>query len=254
MLTNGIIPFAAKGPTGSLERLDDFPASILESDQPIQHGLTYLEDSKHGFTAGVWDCTPFVTTLHSYSFNEFMLILEGSVTIILSDGRETKIHSGEAFAIPQGLNCQWKQTEYLRKFYTIFEDASEHHDGDHAALGIVRPDPRGRLTKSPPPPTEMLLSPVPVQHAHEWFVDATGQWAVGVWDTTAYRRRRMPFPHHELMHIVEGSVVLSDEAEKTHSFAAGDTFLIPRGTVCDWECSKYLRKIYCVFRPKTAAT
>ena len=29
MLTNGIIRFAPGGPTGDLERLDDFPASIL---------------------------------------------------------------------------------------------------------------------------------------------------------------------------------------------------------------------------------
>jgi uncharacterized cupin superfamily protein len=195
----------------------------------------------------VWDCSPFTSVFQSYPFNEFMLILEGSVTIVEPDGRETKIRSGEAFAIPQGLNCQWKQAEHVRKYYAIFEETSGRQVVDHSALRVVRPDPRGNLAKSSSPPTELLLSQVPVQHAHEWFLDATGQWAIGVWDTTAYRRKPISFPHHELMHILEGSVIIADEAGETHSFAAGDTFLIPRGTVCDWECSEYLRKIYCTF-------
>jgi len=250
VLTSTIVRFAPKGPTGKLERLDDFPASILESDQPTQHGHSYLNDSGHGFVAGVWDCTPFTTRLLPYSCNEFVLILEGSVTIVEPYGRETTIHSGESFVIPQGLNCQWKQTGYLRKYYVIFEEASGRQFVDHAALRVVRPDPKGSLEKSSPPPAELLLSPAPVQHAHEWFADATGQWAIGVWDTTAYRRKLMPSPHHELMHILEGSVHLTDEAGKTHSFATGDTFLIPRGTVCDWQCSEYLRKIYCTFQPR----
>src|SRR5690242_11294412 len=124
MLTTGIIPFAPAGPMGDLERLDDFPDWVLESDQPTKHGHTYFEDSKHGFAAGVWDCTPVVGAPHPYAFNEFMLILEGSVTIIEPGGRETTIRSGEALAIPQGLICQWKQTEYVRKYYTIFEETS----------------------------------------------------------------------------------------------------------------------------------
>ena len=253
MLTNGIIRFAPGGPTGDLERLDDFPASILESGRPIQHGHAYFDDSKHGFTAGVWDCTPFTTTLRPYPFNEFMLILEGSVTIVEPGRRETTIQSGEAFAIPQGLNCQWKQTVYLRKYYVVFESASESQVVDQTALGVVRPDPQAKLTTSSPPPTELLLSPVPTQHAHEWFADPTGQWAVGVWDTSACRGKPMPFPHHELMHIFQGSVELTDGAAKKHHFAAGDTLFIPRGTVCDWHCSGYLRKIYCIFRPDRGA-
>jgi uncharacterized cupin superfamily protein len=207
MLTSTIIPFSPRGPTGDLERLDDFPASILESEQPIQHGYTYLDDSRHGFIAGVWDCTPFVTTLQPYPCHEFVLILEGSVTIVEHNGQETTIHAGESFAIPQGLNCQWKQMGYVRKYYTIFEDASAPRATDHTAHRVVRLDPKGTLTQSTPPSTELLLSSAPSQHAHEWFADSTGQWAVGIWDTTAYRRKPMPLLHHELMHIIEGSVL-----------------------------------------------
>jgi uncharacterized cupin superfamily protein len=249
VLTSTIVRFEPNGPTGELKRLDDFPTSILETDQPVQHGYSYFEDSEHGFFTGVWRCTPFITKLRPYPFHEFMLILEGSVTIVESGGRETRIRAGEAFVIPQGLNCQWKQTGPLRKYYTIFEDASGRQFADHAALRVVRPDPRDRLKESPPPPTELLLSSAPVQHALEWFVDVSGQWAVGVWETTAYRRKSIPFPQHELMRILDGSVKLTDQSGKTHCFTAGDTFLIPSGTVCEWNCSGYLRKIYCRFQP-----
>src|SRR4029077_7736801 len=122
----------------------------------------------------VWDCTPFVTTLHPYPFNEFMLILEGSVTIVEPGGRETKIRPGEAFCIPQGLNCQWKQTEYVRKYYAIFEEASGRRATDRAALRVVKLDPKEHLDEVLPPSTDLLLGPVPVQHIHEWFSDATG--------------------------------------------------------------------------------
>ena len=245
-----IARFEPKGPRGKLERVEDFPASILETDQPVQNGHLYMDDSQHGYLAGVWECTPFRTTLgRPYPFNEFMVLLEGSVTIVEPGGLETTIRAGQIFAIPQGLPCQWKQTGHVRKYYVIFEDASGRQLGDPAMLRVVRPDPRGKLEDIGPPPAELLLSPAPIQHAREWFRDATDQWAVGVWDTTAHRRKPRPSPCHELMHILEGSVTLTDGAGHPHSFVAGDTFFVPLGAVCGWECSAYLRKVYCTFRP-----
>jgi len=249
MPSSTIARFEPKGPRGKLERLEDFTASILETDQPVQYGHLYMDDSQHGFSAGVWECTPFRTTLLPYPVNEFMLILEGSVTIVEAGGHETTIHAGEIFALPKGLPCQWKQTGDVRKYYVIFDDTSGMEPGDSAMLRVVRPDPRGRLEDIGPPPAELLLSSAPIQHAREWFLDATGQWAVGVWDTTAYRRKPRPSPCHELMHILEGSVTLTDEAGHPHSFAAGDTVFVPLGAVCGWDCSEYLRKVYCTFRP-----
>src|SRR5262249_6412382 len=120
-----IARFQPKGPRGMLDRVEDFPESILDSDQPVQHGHLYVDDRQHGFSAGVWECTPFKTTLgRPYPFNEFMVILEGSVTIVEPGDRETTIKAGEIFAIPKGLPCQWKQTGPVRKHYTIFDDAS----------------------------------------------------------------------------------------------------------------------------------
>mgnify|MGYP003330456915 CR=1 FL=1 len=59
--------------------------------------------------------------------------------------------------------------------------------------------------------TGIVLSPVPVQHAHEYFTDATGQLNIGVWDTTGYHRKLIDFPRHELMCLLEGAVEFEDD-------------------------------------------
>jgi len=253
MSNDGIVRFEPKGPGGELHQWDEIPASDLESGRPVQRGHFYLDDAERGLSAGVWDCTAFTGKPGPYSVNEFMVILEGSVTIVEAGGRETTIRAGESFIIPKGLHCQWKQPGYVRKYFVIFNDASGLKPSNPAALHVLRPDPKGVLTKSTPPAPELIQSGSPVQHAHEWFSDLTGQWTVGVWDTTGYHRKPIPFPRHELMHILEGKVTLTDAGGKAQTFTAGDTFFVPLGTVCDWKSEGYLRKIYCIFQPRLTA-
>jgi uncharacterized cupin superfamily protein len=85
-----------------------------------------------------------------------------------------------------------------------------------------------------------------------WFEDLTGQWTVGVWDATPYERKVSPFPRHELMHLLEGSVTLTDGQGDAQTFTAGDTFFVPMGAPCGWKNAEYVRKIYCIFQPRVA--
>jgi uncharacterized cupin superfamily protein len=254
MTSASIWRFEPNGPVKSgLTRWPDMAAIDLESGVPVQHGHEYLKDSERGLTAGVWDCTAFTSTMMSYPVNEFMILLEGEVTIIEENGRRTTVRAGESFILPKGLRCKWQQTGNVRKYFVIFDDASGLSPQNVAALEVRRPDPRGDLAPSAPPAADLLLSAVPRQRAHVWFEDLTGQWTVGVWATTPYHRKAVPFPRHELMHILEGSVTLTDGAGMAHRFHAGDTFFVPMGTACDWECTQDLRKIYCIFQPKAVA-
>ena len=99
----------------------------------------------------------------------------------------------------------------------------------------------------------MLISGKPVQHGHDWFVDPTGQWSVGVWDSTAYHRKQAPFPRYEMMSLLEGAVTITDDKGKVQHFKAGDTFFIEQGAVSDFKTDGYVRKFYCIFQPKKAA-
>ena len=148
---------------------------------------------------------------------------------------------------------QWKQTEYFRKFAVGFNDASWEEPTDPAALRWVLIDPDRALEAASGPAAGSLLDPTPVQHERRWFADPTGQMTVRVWDTTACHCKPGTALAHEWTHVLDGSVTLTDDAGVAHHFKKGDTFVVARGTVHDWQCPGYFRAINCAFRPKAAA-
>ena len=260
MATGRIIRFEPQGPAGTgLARWPDFPAEVLAAGKPVQRGHTYFEDKASGLSAGVWDCTAMTCRLEPYSVNEFMIVLEGAVTIVDARDRAVTIKAGESFLIPKGLPCVWRQDGHIRKFFVIFDDASGKAPPDPAVLEVLRPDPQAALAPSNGPAPELLESPAPTQRDKQYFADLTAQWTVGVWDSTAYRRKAIGFPRHELMHILEGEATLTEDGgpgEKglPQTFGAGDTFFVPMGTRCDWKSTGYVRKIYCIMQPKATQT
>ena len=46
---------------------------------------------------GVWVCMPFTDGMMLCSLDAYMLFLEGELSMIMLDGSERHIHSGEAF-------------------------------------------------------------------------------------------------------------------------------------------------------------
>ncbi len=122
-----------------------------------------------------------------------------------------------------------------------------------ADLAPLRPDPRADLAPSAGPAPELLLSGAPQQRDKRYYADLTGQWTVGVWSSTPYHRKTIPFPRHELMHILEGEVTITEDGQPPRTFKAGDTFVVPLGTLCDWKSTVDIRKFYCIFQPKAEA-
>lgn len=226
------------------------PASDLEAGTPRQRGIEYFADAKNGLTSGVWDCTPMTGKMGPYPVHEFMIVLAGSVTIRDAGGKDTTIRAGESFILPKGFVCQWRQSEYMRKFYVIFDDASGAAAQDPAALDVLKIDADHDLGPSPSPAPELLLSETPTQYGHEWFEDPTEQWTTGVWGSTPYRRKAIPFPRHELMHLLEGEVTLTDPDLGAQTFRAGDTFFVPLGANVEWHNKVPVKKYYSIFVPK----
>jgi uncharacterized cupin superfamily protein len=237
----------------ALERWDEIPAEEVESGSPVQNGYIYVDDKENGLMAGVWDCTAYTTVMAPYPVNEFMILLEGEVTMIEKNGRETLVRAGESFIIPKGLPCRWKQDVYVKKFFVIFDDKSGMIHTDIDKVGVIKPDPLGRLAPAAPPPADTLLGSVPDWSDHTWFTDATGQWTVGTWRSTAFHRKPGPIARHELMHILEGAVTLPDGKGGTQRFAAGDTFMAPLDAMYEWDSAETVRKLYCSFVPDAAA-
>jgi uncharacterized cupin superfamily protein len=236
-------------PNADLEIWSDFPESEISSGTRASIGHRWLDDTAAGVSAGIWEAEANLGRWMKWPVHEFMIILEGEV-VIVEENSETVIGPGESFFFPKGRRCIWNQSGYAKKFMMIFDDTS-----GAPAVGdtpVIKFDPRVALAPSESLPVAMLRSPVPVQQAHCYFEDATGQFSAGVWETTGYERKLWNSPRHELMHIVEGSVTFGNDKGETQVFGPGDTFLVPLGAATTWKSEGTLRKIYCIFQPKAA--
>lgn len=254
MTDKRIIAFEGHGPKGTgMATWEAMDPSHLVAGTPVQRGHLYLDVKELGLMAGVWDCTPFTAKEGPYPVNEFMHVLEGSITVVEKGGRSTTVKAGESFIIPKGLVCQWRQPEYVRKFFVIFDDKSGAKPADPAKLHVIKIDTNAKLGPMDLPDTSMFVGPVPTQTVKGWFDDPTGQLTIGVWATTPFTRKVAPFPRYELMHLLEGAVTFTDGAGGSRTFKAGDTFLVPEGAPCAWSNSVPVRKIYVIFKAKVAA-
>ena len=245
-----VLVFEPFGPpdTGMVQ-WDPIPEEELISAVPTQRGNEYLsipvDDSGGGvLSAGVWDCTPFETVMEPYSVNEFMHVLEGSVSIIGQDGSCETFSAGDSFVIPKGYVCSWKQTEYLRKFYVIFDDASTKAE-DLTPSSPIRLDLSVTLPKTPQQDPTLFVGGAPIMHQLNVFSDVTERFVVGLWDSSAMQRVPGPINRSELMHILEGSGAIINGDGVVFEFNAGDTFMVPVGMGYQWKSEGFVKKLFC---------
>jgi uncharacterized cupin superfamily protein len=243
------------GPADSgLEVWEEINPDELQSGTPVQRGHLYFNDEETGLMAGVWDCTPMTLKPGPYPVSEFMHVLEGSVTIVHEDGTEETMRAGDNFIIPKGTPCTWKQTEYIRKFFVIFDDASVAASNDPAQLRVIRPQPQGPdggLTPAEAGDPAAFVGAVPDISEHTYFTDPSGQLIVGLWEASAMERPVGPINRCELMLPVEGEMTLLGDGEEFH-FKTGDAVYVPVGAPYGWRSSGKVRKIYCIFMKKAA--
>ena len=225
------------------------PASVLVSGTPHQRGHLYLDDKARGLQAGVWDCTAMTCKMSPYPVDEFMLLLEGAVEIVLPDGRVTRVEAGQSFVIPKGLVCQWRQPGYVKKFFVILETPDKPTDRLCTGLAVAVPDHGAGLAPTPGPKPEALLSGSPQWSGKDYFEDAGSRLTVGLWASTAYHRKTIPFPRHELMCLLEGEVTITGPGGKPQTFRAGESFFVPYGAMTDFRTDGDVKKIFVIYQP-----
>lgn len=67
--------------------------------------------------AGVWEATRYSEKLTDYPYNEIVFVVEGSISIINSEGEESLFSSGNCFFLEKGFNGIWKQHETIKIFH-----------------------------------------------------------------------------------------------------------------------------------------
>jgi uncharacterized cupin superfamily protein len=48
------------------------------------------------------------------------------------------------------------------------------------------------------------------------------------------------------VHLLEGEITITEADETVNVFTAGDVFMVPKGTVCSWKTTGYVKKFYCI--------
>jgi len=247
-LEQGIIRFSPDGPPGrGLEPMVEITPDMLEEGSASELGHNYYTSSSGLLTAGVWKCTPHTLEFGPYPVDEFMLVLDGSVNIVHEDGHEEIFRAGDAFVIPKGLPCQWKQTESMLKIYVILDDPDIPIPGDPVSNRAIRLSASEGLTKLTLPNPEIFEGGTPTQEDCSAFEDATGRFFAGTWTCSPMRRKAQRFGRVELMCLLEGGMTLTDDTHSKHGFTAPDVLLELPDTVSAWTSTKNVRKYYCIF-------
>lgn len=210
-----------------LEEWEPINPDDLISGTPVQRGYLCDEIEETGYIAGVWDCTAQVDHLAPYGVDEFMYLLDGTVIMGMPDGSEVTINAGEAFMIPKGLNCQWKQPGYVRKIFMILDEPHNKRDTTPAANPSL-----DRITVSSLSAPKVAEGDVSTTRTD--FVNATGTMSVSVSDHAATKSAARAAPANEVICVIEGALSLEHEGQ-THKFAKGESVYLPKGCVTGWQ-------------------
>lgn len=115
-------------------------------------------------------------------------------------------------------------------------------EGAHAlrrdALGLeASPIPRTWVLAGDPVARKKLLTTSSDKLASTFMWDCTAGQFDWFYDTD------------EVIHVLEGSVLIEDEAGASRRLQAGDTFLFAAGTRYHWTVSTYIRKVAFIYSP-----
>jgi uncharacterized cupin superfamily protein len=217
--------------------LIDWPVmdpSNLVSGQPVQRGHLYDEDETTDYSVGVWDCTAFDDQPGPYPVDEFMLLLEGQVEMVMPGGAQVIIKPGEAFVIPKGLDCQWKMPDTVRKIFMILDGAAPT-DADNIALHRITAPLLHSVDTVP-------YGALATRTTH--FVNHDGRMRVHIDTYAAAMHGAAPAPGRHLVHVLNGEVTFSDHADS--HFSQGASFYLSPGHDLTWNIAAGTRLLISV--------
>ncbi len=234
-------------PASDLERWPEMSPEGIVTAPPVEHGHGYYVDPTGQLTAGLWTCTPYEERMGPYSVDEFMLLLEGAVTLAYEDGSEETFGAGEAFVIPKGTVCAWRQDTDVRKFYLILDDGepAKAIPGGRA----VRLDPVAELPEITQQDPARYTGEVPQMWQWNAVTGAGGRWLAGIWQATSLELVPAKIARSEFAHLLEGEAEIVNGDGEVFTVQAGDSFLVPVGMGYQWRHTGTVRKLFCSFTP-----
>lgn len=214
-----------QNPAGFGNTVDKLDSSIFESTLPTQYSHSDYKNEALGLYIGVRDSTEMTEAAVPFAYDEFMIVIEGTVEIKNNKtGEVDTIMAGESIVIPQGYDCQCHQQGYLRKFYLTYkpQETSETPVTEHVVYIHENSDIPWKETSD--------------GHRKKTLYQNNDQhFTAGVWQSNAFTTNLITFPYHEFIFINKGSLIYTDEMGVAHYFTSGDALFIPQGTRCAWQ-------------------
>jgi uncharacterized cupin superfamily protein len=212
-----------------------FTSGSLGANDPFDRQIAYV--SPHDIAAGIVQASGQFS-VDAYPYSETIVVHAGQVTL-QSEGHSLQLRPGDSAVIARGTSIRIEAQPGSLWAFCADTQPVEVGNGGLTAL-----PPHTLLAPSTPPSEEFLLSPTPQCRSNNLFVEDTTNLRIGVWDSTPYTRRARPHTMHELMHLIEGSIVLQLGDGTGLAVNTGDTVFVPKGAPCAWKSSVYVRKFY----------
>jgi uncharacterized cupin superfamily protein len=183
-----------------------------------------------------------VIEIPSCPHTEMFVVSKGEVRIGRSGFMQTLL-PGQGAVVSFGSHARIEAE--VGSVWTFFVSVPSSDPAEHNA-GPILLDAEAALSPSSPPPASALIGPAPNCRRFETFADVATTQCVGVWEATPYSREVRPHKVHELMHILSGSVELSEPDGRIVTVRKGETVFVPKGAQCGWKSQELVRKFFAV--------
>jgi uncharacterized cupin superfamily protein len=102
---------------GELPDMPIEPSWILDG-RPTAKGAVLMQSADKLVSSGLWSCTAG-RFRWEFSWDEFVHVLEGEVTIKEYGGATHTLRAGDFAHFPRGLKTEWHVPNYVRKVFTL---------------------------------------------------------------------------------------------------------------------------------------
>jgi uncharacterized cupin superfamily protein len=233
----------ANGAAPQLETWPSVDPRALVAGEGLQFGQRVFHD-EDGLSVGLWAAEPFTTHLMPYPVHEFMIVHEGVIMIEDAAGTVHSFGPGDAFFIPKGFLCLWRQDGRVFKTFVIHKGSE---GSEVPGAGLIRVDTKTPLSALPPIPEGMLSSAEqPRLEGVTLYTDASGCFRLGLWGSDAFETHAIPYPYQEAMFLLEGGMVWESEGEVAQA-GAGEPIFVSDGSVVKISTPDHAHKIFVTF-------
>ena len=95
----------------------DAPFQVSCGARPLQN--VCYKDATGRFFAGTWASEAFASKQRPFPYNEFAYVQDGSITLTNARGAARVFNAGDAFFIPQGVECDATVANSVRLYFAV---------------------------------------------------------------------------------------------------------------------------------------